>query len=318
MERNYIYYKYSDFLKKHYHTKVYKLPVNLPVTCPNRLYGSGCTFCSDLGTGFESMHSSVPVREQLEKTQSYIRKRYKATKFIAYFQNYTNTFMPIELFSTYVEEAARVTDIVEIAISTRPDCIREDYLCVLKNISEKYQISITIELGLQSCNYHTLDKIERGHGLAEYIDACMRIKKYGFYLCTHVILNLPSDDLRDIIETSKIVSVLKNDLVKIHSLYVAKGTKMGEDYLAGKFRICSKEEYFCRLKHFLEHLDPDIAVERIFSRIPEKDSLFSNWSTSWWKLQDEFTEYMNQCHSYQGKCCNYQNGAAYKHMDACM
>ena len=93
-----LYYKYSDFLKKHYHTKVYKLPVNLPVTCPNRIGGSGCTFCSESGTGFEAMSSSVSVREQLEKTREYIRKRYKAEKFIAYFQNYTNTFMPLDRF----------------------------------------------------------------------------------------------------------------------------------------------------------------------------------------------------------------------------
>ena len=148
----------------------------------------------------------------------------------------------------------------------------------LKNISEKYQISITIELGLQSCNYHTLDKIERGHGLAEYIDACMRIKKYGFYLCTHVILNLPSDDLRDIIETSKIVSVLKNDLVKIHSLYVAKGTKMGEDYLAGKFSCLSLEEYGDWLKNCIGLLPENTVVHRITGDGAKKDLIAPLWS----------------------------------------
>ena len=96
MEKDCLYYKYSDYLKKHYHTKVYKLPVNLPITCPNRLDGQGCTFCAESGTGFEAMDASVSVKEQLIKTQAYIRKRYKAEKFIAYFQNYTNTFMPVE------------------------------------------------------------------------------------------------------------------------------------------------------------------------------------------------------------------------------
>ncbi|MBQ2287372.1 MAG: TIGR01212 family radical SAM protein [Lachnospiraceae bacterium] len=307
-----IYYKYSDYLKKHYNAKVYKLPVNLAITCPNRLGGKGCTFCSEVGTGFESLSSDISVTEQLNRTRQFVQKKYKAEKFIAYFQNYTNTFMPIEKFALYVEEAAQMDGIIEIAISTRPDCIRDDYLDVLHAISYQYKVGITIELGLQSANYHTLEKINRGHGLSEYLDACMRIKSYGFFLCTHVILNLPYDMYIDVIETSRIVSIMKNDLVKIHSLYIAKDTYMADQYLRGELQICSKEEYFERLRLFIENLDAHIAVERLFSRIPEKDSVFSNWNTSWWKLQDEFMEYMKQYGSFQGKNCFYSNGSALK------
>ena len=310
MVRENIYYKYSDYLKKHYNVKVYKLPINLPVTCPNRLGGNGCAFCSDLGTGFESCSSTLSVKEQLLKTREHIQKKYKAEKFIAYFQNYTNTFMPIQQFTSYMEEAASVEGIVEISISTRPDCIRDEYLEILRSISLSYNVAITIELGLQSVNYHTLDKINRGHGLAEYVDACMRIKSYGFSLCTHIILNLPYDNQLDVIETSKMVSIMKNDLVKLHSLYIAKGTCMANQYLNGEIEICSKEEYYERLRLFLEYLNPSIAIERLFSRIPEKDAIFSNWSTSWWKLQDEFMEYMCAHQSYQGKCYYYTNGPA--------
>ena len=310
-----LYYTFSDHLKKKYGEKVYKLPVNLPVGCPNREDGYGCAFCDGVGTGFEAMESYVPVTEQLCKTKEKIEKKYKAHKFIAYFQNYTNTFLPLDTFRKYMNEAAQIPDIVEISISTRPDCIRDDYLEVLRSISNEHDLAITIELGLQSCNYHTLESIQRGHGLAEYLDACLRIKKYGFFLCTHIILNLPGDSLLDVKETSKIVSIMGNDLVKIHSLYIAKGTRMADDFLQNKFNICSKEEYFIRLKCFLEHLDPNIGVERIFSRIPEKDSLFSNWSTSWWKLQDEFFEFMNEHESYQGKAYLYRNGSALRLLD---
>lgn len=312
MSRKNIYYKYSEFLKNHYNEKVYKLPINLPITCPNRINGQGCTFCSEAGTGFEAMSSEVSVKNQLLKTQAYIRKRYKAQKFIAYFQNYTNTFIPIERFVEYIKEVAEVPDIVEIAVSTRPDCIRDDYLEELKKISVLYNFSITIELGLQTSNYHTLKYIQRGHGLAEYLDAAIRIKKYGFDLCTHVILNLPGDTIDDVIETSKILSVLGNDLVKIHSLYIARDTFMAEQYANGEFEICTKEAYFERLRCFLEYLHPNIAVERLFSRIPEKDAIFSNWQTSWWKLQDEFFEYMDQKESFQGKSYAYTNGPALK------
>lgn len=214
MKEQRLYYKYSDYLKEKYGEKVYKLPINLPITCPNRLDGNGCSFCSEVGTGFEALASQVSVTEQLERTKILIEKKHKAKKYIAYFQNYTNTFMKLDVFQAYICEAASCPDIVEISISTRPDCIQKEYLDVLKSISEKYQVAISIELGLQTVNYHTLDTINRGHGLAEYIDAVLMIQSYAFPICTHIILNLPGDSMRDAIESAKILSALKIDIVK--------------------------------------------------------------------------------------------------------
>lgn len=308
-----LYYAYSDYLKNKYGEKVYKLPVNLPVSCPNRMNGNkGCSFCSDLGTGFEAMNNQVSVKDQLERTKEYIERRYNAHKFIAYFQNYTNTFLPVEQFQNYMLEAVTVSDIVEIAVSTRPDCITEEYLEVLAKIKEKYSVEITIELGLQTANYHTLIEINRGHSLAEFIDAVLMIHKYGFEICTHVILNLPGDTLTDAIETAKILSSLRIPVVKIHSLYIAKNTRLCEAYENGTITLCSKEEYIERLISFLEHLHPEMVVERLFSRVPEKDAVFSNWGTSWWKLKDEVVEQMTLGNHYQGKQYNYLGGAALK------
>lgn len=307
-----LYYKYSDYLKEKYGEKVYKLPINLPITCPNRIAGSGCSFCAEVGTGFEAMESSVSVTEQINKTKELISRKYKAKKYIAYFQNYTNTFMPLEQFRSYMTEAANASDIVEISISTRPDCIRTDYLDILKEIREAYQIEIHIELGLQTVNYHTLDAINRGHGLAEYLDAVLQIKQYGFTICTHVILNLPQDTIRDTIETARILSALKIDIVKLHSLYIAKHTKLAEEYENGTITVCSKNEYLQRLVTFLEYLDPRIVVERLFSRVPEEEAVFSNWNTSWWKLQDEVIEKMEQEETRQGGKFDYLNGCALK------
>lgn len=310
MNNQKLYQRYSEFLQQKYGEKVYKLPINLPITCPNRIGSSGCSFCAEVGTGFEAMDSHVSVREQLEKTKSHITAKYKARKFIAYFQNYTNTFMPLELFRTYLIEAATTSDIVEISISTRPDCIRDSYLDVMNEIQNEYHINITVELGLQSANYHTLDFIDRGHGLAEFIDAVLRIKKYNFSICTHIILNLPGDTKRDVIETAKILSALQIDVVKLHSLYIAKNTKLCNQYKNGTISICSKEEYIERVVLFLEYLSPNVIVERLFSRIPEADAEFSNWNTSWWKLQDELIEKMESAASYQGKRFQYLNGSA--------
>ncbi len=315
MNNQNLYNKYSDYLKEKYGEKVYKLPINLPITCPNRIYGTGCSFCAEVGTGFEALDNQISVTEQIERTKLLITKKYKAKKFIAYFQNYTNTYMPLEQFRAYICEAAKIEDIVEISISTRPDCIRDSYLEVLKEIENEYQLSIHIELGLQTVNYHTLDFIDRGHGLAEFIDAVLRIKKYGFTICTHIILNLPNDTIRDTIETAKILSSLQIDIVKLHSLYIAKNTKLARQYEAGTISLCTKEEYLDRLVVFLEYLHPDIVIERLFSRVPEEDALFSNWSTSWWKLQDEFLEKMQQNESFQGKQFHYLNGSALKIFD---
>lgn len=309
------YYSYSEYLKRKYGEKVYKLPVNLPVICPNRICGKGgCDFCAEKGTGFEAMENSVPVKEQLLKTRELIEKKYHAHKFIAYFQNYTNTFLPVKAFQTYLEEAVSVPDIVELAISTRPDCIASGYLDVLSGIREREGVQITIELGLQTVNYRTLSSINRGHTLAEYIDAVLQIQEYGFDICTHVILNLPGDTKEDAIETAKILSALHTHTVKLHSLYVAKNTRLCEAYENGTITLCGKEEYIDRLICFLEYLDPHIAVERLFSRIPEKDAVFSNWGTSWWKLKEEVLEEMEKRGSYQGRSFNYLSGAALKYL----
>jgi radical SAM protein (TIGR01212 family) len=298
-----LYNEYSKFLFNKYGEKVYKLPVNIPCTCPNRdgtLGYGGCTFCADVGTGFEMLDNSLSVKEQLIKNMSYISNKYKATKFIAYFQNYTNTYMEIERFKSYIYDAI-MDNIVEIAISTRPDCISDQILEFLSSVQKMYNINITVELGLQTVNYHTLKSINRGHTLAEFIHAVLRIKRYNFEICTHIILNLPGDDLIDTIETAKILSVLKIEQVKIHSLYIMENTIMGELYKNNKIMIISKDEYVERVVVFLEHLNKDIVVQRLAGRAPKENSLFVNWGMSWWKIKDEILHKMELENRYQGK-----------------
>ncbi len=296
-----LYNKYSDYLKLKYGEKVYKLPVNIPCTCPNRdgtLGYGGCTFCADVGTGFEMLDNSLSVKEQLNKNMDYISKKYKSGKFIAYFQNYTNTYMDIERFKNYINDAI-MDNIVEIAISTRPDCISDEILEFLNEI-KKQNVNITIELGLQTVNYHTLKNINRGHTLAEFIDAVLRIKRYNFEICTHIILNLPGDTILDTVETAKILSVLKINQVKIHSLYIMENTEMGRAYKNNEITLISKDEGVERVIVFLEHLDVDITVQRLIGRAPEKDSLFVNWGMSWWKINDDILYKMKSENRYQG------------------
>ncbi|RDU23054.1 TIGR01212 family radical SAM protein [Anaerosacchariphilus polymeriproducens] len=300
MKSNYIYNTYSTFLQNKYGEKVYKLPINLPISCPNRIDSYGCSFCSELGTGFEAHENTKTVLQQLEDNKHKIQRRYHANKFIAYFQNYTNTFIPFKKFKDYILEALSSEDIVEISIATRPDCIEEKYLNFLRDIKNEYHIEITFELGLQTINYHTLDYINRGHGLAAFLSSVLKISSYSFPICVHVILNLPNDTIRDTLETANVLSVLPIQIVKIHSLYIPKNTRLCYEFENGTISLCSKQEYLERLVLFIENIRPDIIIERLFSRVPQKDAVFSNWGTSWWKLRDEFLDSMIKRKSYQG------------------
>lgn len=297
-----LYNEYSEYLKLKYGEKVYKLPINIPCTCPNRdgtLGFGGCSFCADVGTGFEMLDNSLSVKEQLKRNMDYISKKYKAHKFIAYFQNYTNTYMETERFKNYINDAL-IDNIVEIAISTRPDCISDEKLKFLHEVKRIYNVNITIELGLQTVNYHTLKTINRGHTLAEFIDAVLRIKRYNFEICTHIILNLPSDTILDTIETAKILSALKIDHVKIHSLYIMENTEMGRLYKKNEITLISKDEYVERVVVFLEHLNKNIVMQRLIARAPIENSLFVNWGMSWWKIKDEIIHKMESENRYQG------------------
>lgn len=309
-----VYNVYSEYLKSKYGEKVYKLPINLPLTCPNRdgLLGyGGCSFCGEEGGSFENLSNKLTVREQIQNNMEYIEKRYKANLFIAYFQKFSNTYLPIDRFKVYIKEAI-VDNIVGISISTRPDCINSIYLDYLKEIKEEYNLDIIIELGLQSVNYHSLVNINRGHTLAEYIDAVNTIRSYGFRICTHLILNLPWDDNLDIVENAKILSALKIDEVKLHSLYILEDTILGSQYKKGEINMISKDEYIERVIMFLEYLDPKIVVQRIIGRAPEENSLFVNWNESWWKIRDEIISIMEERNTYQGKKFDYLHGKAVK------
>ncbi|SCY27318.1 TIGR01212 family radical SAM protein [Alkaliphilus peptidifermentans] len=315
MQRTILPYKtYSEYLKEKYKEKVYKLPVNLPITCPNRdgkLGEGGCIFCADVGAGFESLSNTVSVKEQLLQNMSYIKKKYKAEKFIAYFQNFSNTYLDTKQFASYMEDAV-IDDVVEICVSTRPDCITVEHLKVLKQIKLKHGLEISIELGLQTVNYHTLKKINRGHTLAEFIDAVTAIKSFGFEICAHLILNLPWDNIEDVIENAKIVSALRVDQVKLHALYIIENTILGEMYKTGEIKITPVEEYKERVITFLEFLYPNIVVQRLIGRAPEENALFVNWNMSWWKIRDEIHGEMINENRYQGKKANYLEGKALK------
>ena len=203
-------------------------------------------------------------------------------------------------------------DIVGISISTRPDCVLEKHLLFLKKIEKEKNIQIDFELGLQSVNYRTLIKINRGHTLAEFIHASNIIHKFGFRICTHMIIGLPFDDELDIIEGAKILSSLNIEEVKLHSLYIVKGTKLCQMYLNGEINMIDKETFIDYVILFLRHLDKNIVVQRLLGRVPEENSVFCNWNTSWWKIRDEIIEKMKKNNYKQADLFNEFKGVEKK------
>lgn len=301
------YTSYSGYLKAEYGEKVYKLPIKLnDITCPNRdgrLGYGGCIFCGESGGSFENLSPDICIRDQLLTNKEYISKRYKAKKFIAYFQNFTNTYIEDEKFFDYINQC-RLDDIVGISISTRPDSISESKLTFLEKFREDTGIDIIIELGLQTVNYQMLKKLNRGHGLSEFISVMYRLHEHGLRSCVHIIIGLPWENDLDIVETAKILNVLGVDEVKVHSLYIVKNTKLAQMYREGTISPISYEDFKRRVILFLRYLDKNIIVQRLLGRVPEEDSVFCNWSMSWRKIHDEIVREMNYNSYKQGDLIN--------------
>ena len=309
------YYKYSQFLKDKYGKKTYKLPVNLPTTCPNRdgnLAKAGCHFCGEEGADFEMLSDEMSVINQLLENKDYIGERYGVDQFIAYFQNYTNTYLELNKLKNYIKEAAKVEGIKSVYFSTRPDSISDQYISTLKNVLQEIssEIELAFEFGLQTVNYKTLKNVNRQHGLAEFIDAVLRAKRFEVEVGAHLILNLPGDTREDVIEGARILSALEVDHVKLHALYIRENSVFAKKYKAGELEICSLAEYIERVILFLENLSPDIAVQRLIGRAPGEESIFVNWDTPWWKIHEMIIKEMKKRNTYQGRLFNYLNGKA--------
>ncbi len=307
------YRNYSDYLKETYGEKVYKIPIALPVTCPNRdgtLSRAPCIFCGSIGADYETKALGLGITRQLDRSIAHVGPKYKAKKFIAYFLNFTNTYAAPSDFQKWIEEAMSHPDVVAVDVSTRPDCVHDVYLDILKEASLRHGKDVTIELGLQSSNVHTLEKIGRCHTAAEYIDAALRIGRYGFGQCTHVIADLPWDDRLDVMETAKLISVLPVTEVKLHSLYIVKGTALADMYERGEVTLSSMEEYMERVILFLSYLRKDIVIQRIVGRASGGNTLTVNGGSPWWDVKKRIDALMEERQIFQGDKCDYIGGKA--------
>lgn len=297
------YYKLSQSLIDKYGEKTYKLPLNVPGSCPNRdglKSRGGCSFCAEGAMDFELLDVKRSIGEQLQKNKEYIGGRYGAKKFIAYFQNYTATYRPTRELISMMEDCL-IEGVVEISLSTRPDCLPREMLEKIKGFSDEKGVQVTIELGVQCLNDQVLSHMNRGHTARESVEAMKAVKDMELGLAVHGILNYPGMDRQDVVDLAEACSEFGADRVKLHSLYIEKDTKLGFLYEEGKIEVCSFEEYLERVLLFLGHLKEDIAVERFFARAPEETSLFCNWSRSWRYLMGQVEAVMEERNFHQGQ-----------------
>lgn len=258
------YHDLNTHLRGLFGCRVQKITVDAGLTCPNRdgtISTGGCTFCNEKGSGTGAHARNESITEQLEKGKAWLAKRYQAKKFIAYFQSFSNTYAPVNVLARLYEEALAVEDIVGLSIGTRPDCVNDSVIGLLSALARTHLI--WVEYGLQSAHDETLARINRGHTFDCFCKAVRATQGHGIKICAHVILGLPGESQQQMIETALALSNLGVDGVKIHLLYVVRGTPLETDYLEGRYTCLAQMEYVNLVCRFLEHLSPEIVIQRL-------------------------------------------------------
>jgi len=211
------YYDLNSYLRNIFGCRVQKISLDAGLTCPNRdglISTGGCIYCNSRGSGTGAFKKGISITEQIVKGKEFLRKRYKAKKFIAYFQSFSNTYGPYERLQGLYEEALAIDDIVGLSIGTRPDCIDESILTLLEDYTKEHLI--WIEYGIQSIHDRTLKFINRGHDVNCFKRAVDATRNRGIKICTHVILGLPFEDRADMLATAEAVGAMAIDGIKIH------------------------------------------------------------------------------------------------------
>jgi len=259
------YRDYNTYLREIFGERVQKIPLDGGFTCPNRdgtLSTGGCIYCDSRGSGTGAMiKRGLSVREQMAKGCDFARRRYGAEKFIAYFQSFTNTYGPPPALKHLYDQALDNPGVVGLSVGTRPDCVTPEILEILSGYQGRFLV--WLELGLQSAHDETLRCINRGHDAACFDRAVFTASDRGLSVCAHVILGLPGETRAMMMETARHISSLPLKGIKIHALYVVRGTPLSEMYERGQYRCLSREEYVESAIDFIERIPPGLVIQRL-------------------------------------------------------
>jgi uncharacterized protein len=292
---------FSAELKERFGGRVHKISLDAGFTCPNRggtRERPGCLFCDPGGSGAVGIERRLDITGQLEAGKEVMARKYKAERFLAYFQPFSNTFAPAEELRFRYDESLAVPGVVGLAVGTRPDCLPPEVLDLLAEYH--HRTYFWLELGLQSSHDRTLTWLRRGHDYALFLQAFAAARARGLRICVHVILGLPGEDRAAMLATADELARLEVDGVKIHLLHVLRGTSLGELYQAGKVAVLGQEEYVSLAADFLERLHPRTVVQRLTGDGPRELLLAPLWSLNKWEVLNAIDAELERRGSRQG------------------
>ena len=272
------YYTYAEYLKKEFGCRVHRVSIDAGLSCPNKdgtLSSEGCIFCNNEGFSHNSRIPKRSIEQQIKEGIQYGTSRYKAKKFIAYFQAYTNTFAPVNILKQKYDTVRQFKNIAGISIGTRPDCINKEKLDLIQSYTKNYKV--WLEYGLQSVHEKTLSFINRNHTYLDFVEAVAMTQQTDIKTCAHVILGLPGETEQDMFETAREISSLNLWGIKIHPLHVVRGTKLEEIYKKGEYEPMSLDEYTKICAGFLKILPPQTVIVRITANCPRRLLIAPEW-----------------------------------------
>jgi uncharacterized protein len=286
-----------------YGERVHKVAIDAGFTCPNRdgsIGRGGCTFCNNVSFS-PNGRKPVPIGEQIENGRRVIRKRTGAKKYIAYFQAYTNTYADVRELSRLYEAALQEPDVIGLSVGTRPDCVPDEVLRLLADY-QRQGYEVWLELGLQSAHDATLERVNRGHGFAEYAQAVQRARSLGLQVCTHLILGLPGETTQHHIESLESVLSLGVDGLKFHPLHVVKGTQLANEWRRGEYEPLTLEQYVADVVELVSRTPREIIFHRLTGTAPSTILLAPAWCSQKWRVLNRITHALAQLHGSTGRC----------------
>ncbi len=296
------YYDLNTYLRNIFGCRVQKITIDAGLSCPNRdgtISTKGCIYCNALGSGTGDYAKELSVTEQLNRGKKSISKRYKANKFIAYFQSFSNTYASVAKLKSLYEEALAVDDVVGLSIGTRPDCVNEPVLDLLQDYAKDYLV--WLEYGLQSAHDTTLTLINRGHDFQCFKEAVDATRNRGIKICAHIILGLPNEDRSRMLETARSIANMGIDGIKIHLLYVVKGTQLEKLYSIGMYRCLEQQEYVNLVCDFLELIPQDMVIQRLTGDPHPEELVAPMWSLKKTETLTLINDTLEKRDSWQGK-----------------
>ena len=297
------YRDFNTYLRELFGERVQKISLDAGLGCPNRdgtISRRGCIFCDRRGSGTGAfINHGLSIDQQIVRAREFIQKRYGARKFIAYFQSFTNTYAPLSRLKKLYDQALAPDDMVGLSVATRPDCVDRDILDLLRSYQRDYLV--WIEYGLQSAHNRTLDRINRGHDVACFEHSVSLANEYGLNICAHIILGLPGENRDKMLQTAHFLAGLPIHGVKIHLLYVVKGTSLAELYGKNEVRCLGQTEYAELVVDVLERLPSNMVIQRLTGDPGRSELVAPSWARDKSKNLNRIQETLERRNTWQGQ-----------------